>query len=148
MREASLSADCFFSVCLLRLADLLVNGLAAREALGGVVPVVDPVLSQLPAKQHDVAINFAGKVEQSDIKVFYLDTGRVNLSQRVFHARDSLFPLSFAARHMDYIDQQAALQKNAVREFLELGVNGLDKFLAVNRGAQQRLQYRQKRLGF
>src|SRR5580692_4257295 len=125
------------SVCLLRLADFLVNGLAAGETLGRVVPVVDPMLSQLPAEQHDKAVHFAGKVEQSDIKIFYLDAGRVNLSQRVFHARDSPFALRLPASHVDHVDQQTALQKNAVSEFLEFGVDGLDQFFAVNRRAQQ-----------
>src|SRR5580692_10192798 len=104
MWEGGLSAECFFSVCLLRLADLLVNRLAAGEALGSVVPVVDSLLSQLPAKQHDVAVHFAGKVEQPDIKIFYLDTGGVNLSQRVFHARNRSFALSLPASHVDHVD--------------------------------------------
>src|SRR5580700_3117344 len=114
MREEGLSDESLFSVCLLRLADLLVNRLAAGEALGSVVPVVDSLLSQLPAKQHDVAVHFAGKVEQPDIQIFYLDTGGVNLCQRIFHARDSFFALSLPASHVNHVDQQAALEKNAV----------------------------------
>src|SRR5208282_6126445 len=101
-----------------------------------------------PAEQHDLAVNFAGKVEQSDIEIFYLDTGGINLGQSVFHTRDGFFALRLAASHVDDIDQQAALQKHAVREFLEFSVNGLDQFLAVNGGAQQRLQHGQERLGF
>src|ERR1700719_4388872 len=93
------------SVCLLRLADLLVNGLSAGKTLAGVVPVRNPLLSQLPAEQHGMAVNFAGEVEQADIEVLHLDSGGVDLSQGIFHARDGLFTLGFAASHVHYIDQ-------------------------------------------
>ena len=82
----------------------------------------DRLLAQLPAEQHDVAINFAREVEQSNIEIFHLDAGSVDLRQSVFHARYSLFAFRFAASHVDHIDQKASLQKNAVREFLKLGL--------------------------
>jgi len=122
-------------VCLFCFDDLFVDGLAAGEAFGGVVPVGDSVLSQFPAEQHDLAVNFAGEVEQSDIEIFHLDAGGIDLGEGVFHPRDSFFALRLAASHVDNIDQQAALQKHAVREFLEFSVYGLDQFLAVNGGA-------------
>jgi len=122
-------------ICLFRFDDLFVDGLAAGEAFGSVVPVCDSVLPQFPAEEHDLAFNFAGEVEQSDIQIFHLDAGGIDLGEGVFHTRDSLFALCLAASHVDHIDQQAALQKHAVGEFLEFSVHGLDQFLAVNGGA-------------
>ena len=95
-----------------------------------------------------MAVNLAGEVEQSDIEIFYLDAAGIDLRQGIFHPRDGLFALRLAASHVDDIDQQAALQKNAVSEFLKFSVHGLDQFLAVNGGAQQRFQHGQERLGF
>ena len=112
------------------------------------MPVGDSMLSQFPAEQHDLAVNFAGEVEQSDIEVFYLDAGGIDLGEGVFHTRDGFFALRLAASHVDNIDQQAASQKHAVREFLEFGVHGFDQFLAVESGAQQRFQHGQQGLGF
>lgn len=137
-----------FSVRLLRFADFFVDRLSAGEALSGVVPVRNSLFSQLPTQQHDVAVHFAGEIEQSDIKIFHLNAGGIDLSQCIFYSRDSFFALSLPASHVDHIDQQASLQENAVRQFLEFSVDGLDQFLAVKGGAQQRFEHRQERLGF
>src|SRR5271169_6011308 len=102
-----------FSVRLLRLTDFLVNRLAASEALGSVMPVRDPGLAQLPAEQHDLAVHFAGEVEQPDIEILHLDAGGIDFSQSILHARDGLFTLGFAARHVDYVHQQPAAKEDA-----------------------------------
>jgi hypothetical protein len=69
-QEASLT-ECYvlsaLSVRLLCFSDLLIDRLTAGEALCGVVPLRYSGFSQLPAEEHDVAVNFAGEVEESDI---------------------------------------------------------------------------------
>ena len=112
------------------------------------MPVRDPLFAQLPAQQYGAAFHLAGEVEQSDIEVLHLYSGGVNLGQRVFYALDGLFALRLAPRHLNDVHQQSSAEEDAVGEVLELGIDGFNQLLAVNGGAQERLQNRQKALGF
>jgi hypothetical protein len=56
----------------LRAGNAFVDGLAAGESFVRAVPMSDGGFAHLPAEQDDAALDFAGKIEQSDIEIFNL----------------------------------------------------------------------------
>src|ERR1700758_1312045 len=82
----------------------LVNRLAAGKSFLGAVPVRDRCLAQLPAQQDDLALDFAGKVQQADVEILHLDSDRVNFGEGVFRALLSLSPLGLASGHREHVD--------------------------------------------
>ncbi len=106
------------------------------------------VLAQFPAQQEDLALDLAGKIEQSDVKIFHLHAGGVDFGEGVFDAANRPLALGLAARQMDHIQHHAAVEKNTVRRLLQLGVHVFNQLLAVDCLPEQRLQNRQEHLRF
>src|SRR3984893_7859370 len=98
----------------LRLRNSLVNRLAAGEAFTGTVPMSYSLFAQLPAEQHCMGFHLAGEIEESQIAVFYLYSGRINFGERILYALDGLLALGLAPCHVNDVHQQTAPEKDAM----------------------------------
>src|SRR6266568_1469820 len=67
-------------------AEALIDGLAALEAVLDGVPMLNRGLAHPPAKQHDLIIDAARKIEQAGIYVLDLNTDGVDLLNALAHA--------------------------------------------------------------
>jgi hypothetical protein len=130
------------------LCNSLVDQFAAGESFAGAMPVRDSCLAQLPAEQHRVSINFAGKIQQSGIEVFDLYPDGINFSHSVLDAVNCFLPLGLTRGHLNDIDQEASAEEYPMRQLLEFEINGFDQFLALNGSAQKRFKNGQQRLSF
>src|SRR5262249_29049840 len=126
----------------------LINRLAASETFLRSVPMRDGFLSQLPAQQDRLPLDFAGEIEQAHIQVFYLYTDRINLGQGVFSLLLGLGTLGAPAGHRNNVNECSAIEKDAMLKRLQLALGFLDRLLGVDRRAQQRFEHWQQRLGF
>src|ERR1700693_1762169 len=135
-------------VRLLGTRNALVDGPAAGESFFSAVPVSDGVFTHPPAEQHDVAFNFAGKIEQADVEILHLHANGVDFGERIFGALFSLVALGLAARDRDHVDVSATVQENAVIERLHFGFDFFHDLLAADGGAQKRFEHRKQSLSF
>src|SRR5579863_834197 len=119
----------------LGLGDPVVDRLASRKPLAHPVPVRNSSLAQLPAQQDRPALDLAGEVKQSDIKIFYLDASRIDFSHCILDPLNGLLPLRLAPRHVHNIDLQTSAKEYAVRQLLQFLVHGLDQLFAVDGSA-------------
>jgi hypothetical protein len=110
--------------------------------------VGDAGLAEFPAEKDDLPFYLAGEVEQADILIVDLFPGSVNLRNSIFDPLDSLFALRFPPRHVNHIEKRAPIQKHAVGNFLELGVDFFDELLTVNRLLEKRLEDGEQCFGF
>src|SRR5205823_15018547 len=108
----------------------------------------DSLLAELPAQQHRLAVDHTGKIEQADVEILYLHADGIDLGDGVLHALNCLLALGFASCQMDNVEESAAVEKDAMYDLLQFGVNGIDQFFAVNGVLQQRLKYWQQGLSF
>src|SRR5205807_6852518 len=97
----------------------------------------DGFLAKFPAQQNNLAVHAAGKIEQSNVEIFYLNAGSIDFRHRVFHALHGLLPLRLASRQTDNVQQSAAVEKHLVSCLLKLGVNLLNELLPFNGGAEK-----------
>ena len=93
----------------LGLGNPFVDQFSSGETFADSVPVGNALLSQFPAEKHGSTVNFAGKIEQADVKILDLDARRVDFRKSIFDALDRLLPLSFPAGHVNDVDQNTAL---------------------------------------
>src|SRR5258706_9413163 len=112
------------------------------------MPVCDALLAQFPTEQDDAVFDDAGKIQQTDVDVFHLHAGGIDLGERVFHALRRRLALALALRQRDDVHERPAIEEDAVRERLEFLVHVLDQLLALHRRAQQRLEDGQQDLCF
>ena len=112
------------------------------------MPVGDFFLSKFPAQQNYFAFDFAGEVEESDVEVFDLHTGGVNFGDGVFDSLQCFFALGLAAGKFRDVQERSAIEEDAVSERFEFGVDFFDQFLAIDGGAQERLEHWQQHAGF
>src|SRR3954468_20581354 len=136
------------SVTALCFGDALVDRLPAGVAFVDAVPVGDGFLAQLPAEKNRPSINFAGKIEQTDIEILHLHSDGVDFRYRIFHALQGFFTLGFATGEVNDIQKSSAIKKHAVGNGLEFCIHRLDKIFSFNGRADQRFQYGKKRLRF
>ena len=84
-------------VRLFRLGDFFVDGLAAGEAFGGVVPVRNSLLTQFPAQQHDWPSTLQGK-SSNPISRSFTWTPVASISASVSFTRGIVFSRSALRR--------------------------------------------------
>ncbi len=92
--------------------------------------------TQFPTQEHDLSFDFAGKIQQTNIDVFYLNPGSMNLGHRVFCPLDSTLALRLAPRHFHDVDQRAPIQKNPVCQSFRLSIDFFNQLLAIDGGTQ------------
>ena len=112
------------------------------------MPVRDPGLAHLPAKQNDFVVDLAGKIQQPGIEVFHLDADRVDLLHRIFRALDMGFHLGALAGDLGDIDMHSAGDVNALGKILQLIVDPLRGAFCFDGALEQRLEHRNKCLCF
>jgi hypothetical protein len=117
----------------------LIEGLSALEACFYGVPVVNSCFAQLPAEQHDLVADLAGKVQQSFIKILYLDANRINFLDRILGLLDR------GALGRD-IDQHSSREEDILAEHLQFRFDQTGTRLAFDRPPQKGLENRQERL--
>src|SRR5579862_2495090 len=122
--------------------DPLINRLSPGESFLRPVPVGNRFLSHPPAQQNNLAFDFARKIEQADIDIFYLHANGIDLRQRIFNTLFGLDALRFAPGHRHDVDKRAPIQKNPATQLLLLGLNFFHHLLACDGSAQQRLEDR------
>src|ERR1700758_1532912 len=136
-----LAAHCSSLIHLLRLGDALIDRLTSGEYLLDSVPVGDRFFSELPAEQNDLSLDFAGKIEQSDIQVFHLYADGIDFGESIFGALLCLGAFGLTARKRHDIEKHSAVEKDAVLQSLLLGIDFVDNLLGVDGRAQQRFQH-------
>src|ERR1039457_2973563 len=108
----------------------------------------DRWFAQLPAQQEDFSFYLAGEVQQSDVEIFHLNSGRVDFGERILNAANRPLALRLAPGQMHHIQQHAAIEKNLVRGLLQFGVHVFNQLLGVDCLPEQRLQNWEQRLRF
>jgi hypothetical protein len=124
----------------------LIEGLSALEACFYGVPVVNSCFAQLPAEQHDLVADLAGKVQQSFIKILYLDANRINFLDRILGLLDRGALGHALARHRRDIDQHSSREEDILAEHLQFRFDQTGTRLAFDRPPQKGLENRQERL--
>src|SRR5690242_17719905 len=62
---------------LLYFCDAFIDRLPASVAFFEIVPMSNLFLSHLPAEQNRLAVNYARKIEQTQVQIFHLNAGRI-----------------------------------------------------------------------
>ena len=80
-------------------------------------------LPHLPAQQEDLAFNFAGKVEETNVDVLHLHANGIDFGQRILGTLLGLEALGFTPGQRHHVDERAAVQKDPVTQRLLFGLN-------------------------
>jgi TatA/E family protein of Tat protein translocase len=110
------------------------------------VPEIDFRFAQLPTKQNGLLPELAGKIEQSFIKVLYLDPDGVDFLNGILGLLHRGALGHAFAGHIGYVDQQATGKEDFLAEHLEVDFQPAGSRLRINRAPQQRFENRQERL--
>ncbi len=125
-----------------------VDEFAPGKAFGGVVPVSDRFFAHSPAEQNGLAFHFAGKIEETGVDVFHLHADGIDLGDGIFGALFGFAALGLAAGDGNDIDVRAAVQEDAMAQFLHFELDFLHYFFAVDGGAQEGFQHGKEHLSF
>lgn len=87
----------------------LVDRLAPAISLFYSVPEINPLLAQFPAQKDDFAVNFARKIQKSDIQVFDLYTDGIDLGDCILDLLQLTVALLFSALDGRNVNQGAPI---------------------------------------
>src|ERR1700757_185302 len=98
-------------VLLLFALEAIVDGLASGKAVFHGVPEVDTVLAKFPAEQHDLAVDFAGKIEQACVEIFNLNANGIDLGDGVLRGLKMRFKRGTLTAHAGDVNEEPAGEK-------------------------------------
>ena len=88
-----------------------------------------------------------GKSSRPISMILHLHADGIDFGESVFGSLFSFGALGLAPRDRDNVDMRATVEEDAVTERLHFALDFFHQLLAVDGSAQQRLEYRQQRLG-
>jgi hypothetical protein len=124
----------------------VIERLSALKAGFYGVPVVNSCFAQLPAEQNNLVADLAWKVEQTFIKVLYLDTNRINFLDRILGLLDRGALGHALTRNRGDIHQHPSREEDILTEHLQFRFDQTGTRLAFDRPPQKGFENRQERL--
>src|ERR1700757_475167 len=104
------------------------------------MPVVDPVLTKLPAEQYDFAVDFTGEIEQPGVEVLYLNANGLDLGDGVLGGLEMRFKRGALTAHPGDVDEESAGKKYFAGQILHAALDGFGGLFAFDRAIEQRFE--------
>lgn len=125
-------------------AEAVVDGLAAFEAGLEGMPVLDGRFAETPAKENNLVIDTAGKIEEAGFKILDLDTDGVDFRDGLADALEMGLHLCADAGDIGGVDAKTAGQVNALGDCGESGFDIVCGLLSFLGAFKERLKHREE----